>query len=119
MGTIALEGMEFHAFHGCFAEEQMTGNTFFVDIYFDADTEAAENSDNLSDTINYAEIYELIKAAMAIKSNLLEHVGKRIIEAIKNRFSQIEGIELKISKMNPPIGGKVNNVSVILTDFED
>ncbi|MCB2221499.1 MAG: dihydroneopterin aldolase [Bacteroidetes bacterium] len=115
MGTIALEGMEFHAFHGCFAEEQMTGNTFFVDIYIETNTTSAEESDNLHETVNYAEIYELIKEEMAIKSNLLEHVGKRIINAIKQRFIQIESMELKVSKMNPPIGGKVDNVSIILT----
>jgi dihydroneopterin aldolase len=115
MGTIALEGMEFHAFHGCFAEEQLTGNTFFVDIYIETNTTSAEESDNLDETVNYAEIYELIKEEMSIKSNLLEHVGIRIINAIKKRFEQIEHIELKVSKMNPPIGGKVDNVSVILT----
>ena len=118
MATIALEGMEFHAYHGCFAEEQMTGNTFFVDIYFDTDTSNAEASDDLTDTINYAEIYEIIKAEMHIKSKLLEHVGKRIIDAIKTRFPEVESIELKVSKMNPPIGGKVDNVSVILTDLD-
>ncbi len=115
MGTIALEGMEFHAYHGCFAEEQMTGNTFFVDIYFETDTEQAEESDNLADTVNYAAIYEIIKREMEVKSNLLEHIGKRIIKAIHKEFLQIESIELKISKMNPPVGGKVDNVSVILT----
>jgi len=116
MATIALEGMEFHAYHGCFAEEQLTGNTFFVDIYFETDTKEAEESDNLSATVNYAEIYEIIKKEMAVKSNLLEHIGRRIINAIQKEFSQIESIELKVSKMNPPVGGKVDNVSVILTD---
>ena len=115
MATIALEGMEFHAYHGCFAEEQVTGNTFFVDIYFDTDTSMAEDSDDLTETVNYAEVYEIIKAQMEIKSKLLEHVGKRIIDAITKRFPEVETIELKVSKMNPPIGGKVDNVSVILT----
>ena len=115
MATIALEGMEFHAYHGCFAEEQVTGNTFYVDIYFDTDTSMAEDSDDLTETVNYAEVYEIIKAQMEIKSKLLEHVGKRIIDAITKRFPEVETIELKVSKMNPPIGGKVDNVSVILT----
>lgn len=118
MATIALEGMEFHAYHGCFAEEQVTGNTFFVDIYFETDTSEAENSDNLEATVNYAEIYEIIKAEMEIKSRLLEHVGKRIISSVKKQFPQIESIDLKVSKMNPPIGGKVQNVSVIISDDE-
>ena len=114
MATIALEGMEFHAYHGCFAEEQVTGNTFFVDIYFDTDTSVAEDTDDLNETVNYAEVYEIIKAQMEIKSKLLENVGKRIIDAITKRFPEVETIELKVSKMNPPIGGKVDNVSVIL-----
>ena len=118
MATIALEGMEFHAYHGCFAEEQVTGNTFFVDIYFETDTSEAENSDNLEATVNYAEIYEIIKAEMDIKSRLLEHVGKRIISSVKKQFPQIESVDLKVSKMNPPIGGKVHNVSVIISDDE-
>ena len=115
MATIALEGMEFHAYHGCFAEEQVTGNTFYVDIYFDTDTSMAEDTDDLNETVNYAEVYEIIKAQMEIKSKLLEHVGKRIIDAITKRFPEVETIELKVSKMNPPIGGKVDNISVILT----
>ena len=114
MATIALEGMEFHAYHGCFAEEQVTGNTFFVDIYFDTDTSVAEDTDDLNETVNYAEVYEIIKAQMELKSKLLEHVGKRIIDAITKRFPEVETIELKVSKMNPPIGGKVDNVSVFL-----
>ena len=114
MATIALEGMEFHAYHGCFAEEQVTGNTFFVDIYFDTDTSMAEDTDDLNETVNYAEVYEIIKAQMEIKSKLLENVGKRIIDAITKRFPEVETIELKVSKMNPPIGGKVDNVSVFL-----
>ena len=115
MATIALEGMEFHAYHGCFAEEQVTGNTFYVDIYFDTDTSMAEDTDDLNETVNYAEVYEIIKAQMEIKSKLLENVGKRIIDAITKRFPEVETIELKVSKMNPPIGGKVDNISVILT----
>ncbi|MCB0822313.1 MAG: dihydroneopterin aldolase [Bacteroidales bacterium] len=114
MATIALEGMEFHAYHGCFAEEQVTGNTFYVDIYFDTDTSMAEDTDDLNETVNYAEVYEIIKAQMEIKSKLLENVGKRIIDAITKRFPEVETIELKVSKMNPPIGGKVDNVSVFL-----
>lgn len=118
MATIALEGMEFHAFHGCFAEEQVIGNTFIVDLYFDTETAAAESSDKLSDTVNYAAVYELVKKEMAIKSKLLEHIGRRIISSIRTEFPELETIELKISKMNPPIGGKVDNVSILLTDPE-
>lgn len=110
--------MEFHAFHGCFKEEQIIGNTFLVDLYMDTNTKEAELSDNLEHTVNYARVYELVKKEMAVKSKLLEHVGKRIIEAIEQAYPQIDAIELKISKMNPPIGGKVESVSITLNNME-
>jgi len=118
MSTIAIENMEFHAFHGCFKEEQIIGNTFIVDVYIDTDTKEAELSDDLVHTINYANVYELVKKEMLIKSKLLEHVGKRIMDAIEQAYPQIDAIELKISKMNPPIGGKVESVSLTLNNME-
>lgn len=118
MGTIAVEGMEFHAYHGCFKEEQIIGNNFVVDIYFDTDTSEAEQTDDLDKTINYADVYAVIGEEMKQKSKLLEHVGRRIINSLKEKYPEMESVELKISKMNPPVGGKVGNVSVILSDDE-
>jgi len=106
--------MEFHAYHGCFKEEQIIGNRFIVDIKFDTDTTEAEVADNLSKTVNYAAVYSLVKIEMAITSKLLENLAKRILDAIMKSFPQITNAELKVSKMNPPIGGKVDCVSVSL-----
>lgn len=117
MATIAIENMEFHAFHGCFEEEQIIGNTFIVDIYMEADTAEAEKTDDLDKTVNYANVYELVKKEMAIKSKLLEHVGRRVLNAVEQTYPQIEAIELKIAKMNPPIGGKVESVSLTLDNL--
>jgi dihydroneopterin aldolase len=117
MATIAIENMEFHAFHGCFEEEQIIGNSFIVDIYMETNTEEAELSDELDKTVNYADVYELIKNEMAVKSKLLEHVGRRIINVIEQTYPQIDAIELKIAKMNPPIGGKVESVSLTLDNL--
>jgi 7,8-dihydroneopterin aldolase/epimerase/oxygenase len=119
MAIIALEGMEFHAYHGCFKEEQVTGNTFMVDLWFETDTSAAEASDDLNDTVNYAEIYEIVKKEMEMKSKLLEHIGKRIMKAIQKDFPVIQSLGLKISKLNPPLGGRVNNVSVFLNSPDE
>jgi dihydroneopterin aldolase len=118
MSTIAIENMEFHSFHGCFKEEQIIGNTFIVDVYMDTDTKEAELSDNLEHTVNYADVHALIKKEMAINSKLLEHVAKRIMVAIEEAYPQIDAIELKIAKMNPPIGGKVESVSLTLNNME-
>jgi len=119
MAQIQLEGMEFYAYHGCFAEEQIIGSKFIIDVSFECDVHKAENSDNLSETIDYQEVYNTIKEVMQIKSKLLEHVGRRIINAMKKYFPTIKNIKVKVSKCNPPIGGKVEKVSVLVGNMEE
>jgi dihydroneopterin aldolase len=114
MSTISIEQMEFYAYHGCFKEEQIIGTRFLVDLYLETDTIKAEKSDDLTDTVNYQEVYLLVKKEMEIKSKLLEHVGRRILDSVKQKFPQITSASLKISKMNPPLGGKMNNVSLTM-----
>lgn len=114
MAAISVTGMEFHAFHGCFKEEQVIGNTFIVDVYLETDTSEAEVTDDLRKTVNYAAVYGLVKKEMEITSKLIEHVARRILDSITFSFPQIAFAELKVSKMNPPVGGKVDCVSVTL-----
>lgn len=114
MSTISIEGMEFFAYHGCFDEEQVIGTKFRVDVYFEVDTKEAELTDDLSKTINYQNVFLSVKAEMQQKSKLLEHVGRRILNRLKSDYPGIETATLKISKLNPPLGGKMDNVSVSL-----
>ncbi len=118
MAKILLEEMEFYAYHGCFREEQVIGNRFLVDLEVDVDTTEAEVSDRLQDTLNYQALYEEIKQAMANKSHLLEHIARRIIDTLIAKYPQIKRAKLKVSKMNPPMGGKMGSVSVELS-FDD
>ncbi len=114
MTTISIEGMEFFAYHGCFPEENIIGTRFVLDLYLETNTNEAEVSDELSKTVNYMEVYQIVKKQMAIKSNLLEHVGRRIIDEVKACFPQVAQVEVKVKKMNPPLGGKMDFVSVTL-----
>lgn len=114
MAIIQVENIEFYAYHGCFQEEQVVGNQFLVDILVETDTAKAQLSDKLHDTVNYQVIYNLIKEEMKIKSKLLEHVAERIINSIHSNFPEITRIQVKVSKMNPPLGGKIERVSVTL-----
>jgi len=116
MSTIAIEGMTFRAYHGCMEEEQVIGNTFVVDLYLEADTAKAEQSDDLKDTTDYAEAFNIVKKEMETPSKLLEHLGRRILDAVKKRFPEIESAELKVAKMNPPINGQADCVSVTLIE---
>jgi dihydroneopterin aldolase len=114
MGKILLEGMEFFAYHGCFKEEQLIGTRFIVDLEVTLDTISAEKSDQLHDTLNYQEVYRIVKREMEVRSNLLEHVARRILDALKETFPATGMIQVKISKINPPLGGKVKQVSCVL-----
>ena len=108
--------MKFYAYHGVLEQERRVGNTFVVDLMLTAPLEKAVQSDQLEDTINYAEVYELTKQEMNIPSQLLEHVAGRICRALRHHFPQIEQIEIRVSKLNPPFGGDVHSASVLLID---
>ncbi len=110
MGTISLEGMEFFSYHGCFKEEQLIGTKFIVDLRVDADTGAAEISDRLHETIDYVGLYRIVQKEMDQKAYLLEHVAWRIMESLKTSFPQLVAIDLKLNKINPPVGGKMHQV---------
>lgn len=115
MALIEIENMEFHANHGHYAEEQLIGNTFLVDLKITYNSEKAQKSDNLKDTVNYQKAFEIVKHEMGAKSHLLEHVGNRILESLFSELAGIESASVKVSKVNPPMGGKIEKVSVTLT----
>jgi len=114
MGKILLEGMEFFAYHGCFHEEQVIGTRFIVEVVLEVDTARAEVSDHLEDTVNYQSVYGLVRTEMEQKSHLIEHVGRRILDAIKGSFPEITSLQVTISKVNPPLGGKAKQVTCVL-----
>ena len=114
MSWISIEGMEFHSYHGCFKEERVIGTRFIVDLWFEADTSAAEMSDNLMNTIDYQAVYQLVKGQMEEPSNLLEHVGRRILDVFQLKYPQVIRSKVKVSKLNPPLGGKIHNVNVTI-----
>lgn len=110
MGTIILKKMEFYAYHGCFAEEQLTGTKFSVDLQIITNTKEAEKYDDLSKTIDYQHVYNIVKYQMEIKSKLLENVARRIMDELLKEFPEISNAEISISKLNPPLGGKISRV---------
>ena len=114
MGKILLEGMEFFAYHGVYEEEREKGQNFSIDLEILADYSKACYSDKLEDAIDYVQVYELVKAEMAIPSSLLENVAQRIIDSIQKSFDQIEGIKVKITKLQPPISGKLKGIGIEL-----
>lgn len=116
MNKIILENMEFHAFHGCLEFEQELGNTFIVSVSMELDTSHAGKTDELDHTLNYQLVYDRNKGSNgnAVRK-LIEHVGQRILDSLFNGFPQINALEVKLSKLNPPLGGKVERVTIELS----
>lgn len=113
---ILLENIKIYAHHGVFDQETKVGNNFRIDVKIKADISKATTSDSLEDTISYATVYQIIEKEMEVPSKLLEHVGGRIIRSLKTSFANIDEVELRISKQNPPTGGQVEYASIILID---
>jgi dihydroneopterin aldolase len=113
-GKICLEGLEFHAYHGVYPHERESGNWFEVDITVNADFLEGAERDEISGTVNYEILFSIIKEEMEKPSKLLETVANQIVKKVLADLPSVEKVELKISKLNPPIGGKCKKASVSL-----
>ncbi|UZT99910.1 dihydroneopterin aldolase [Chryseobacterium fluminis] len=114
MSTIYLEDLKIYAYHGVLPEENLIGTYYILNVEVHTDLWKASESDDLNDTISYADINEIIHSEMKIKSKLLEHVAGRIISKIHENFSQIDYIKLKITKTAPPMKGEMKGASIEL-----
>ena len=116
MGKIVIEEMEFYAFHGHYQEEQIVGNRFLVDLELETDMSKPAETDQLEDAVNYQLAYKLIKKEMQRKkSNLLEYIGKRILDSLYTEMTGIEKATVRVRKMHPPMGGPIRSVGVTMT----
>jgi 7,8-dihydroneopterin aldolase/epimerase/oxygenase len=116
MGIVSLEGLEFFAYHGYYAEEQKVGNKYAVDIFVETSFDKAARYDELKGTVNYEVLYKIIKKEMDVPSKLLENIAKRIIDSTFINFPDAKSVEVNISKFNPPIGGVCYRARIILKE---
>lgn len=116
MQKVLLENVIFHAHHGLFDEETIVGGRFEVNLAVETDFSLAAEEDKIEGTVNYVALYDLVKEEVQKPSKLIEHLGGRIIKRIKNEFSEVQKVHIKISKLNPPISGEVGRVSVEMVE---
>ncbi|MBT8203999.1 MAG: dihydroneopterin aldolase [Eudoraea sp.] len=114
MGVVRVDNIRLYAYHGCLEEEGLIGSDYRVDVEVVADLDKASLSDDLKDTVDYVSLYNIVKSEMAMRSKLLEHVGKRILDRIFQELLPVYEAAVTISKINPPMGGDVEAVSVTL-----
>ena len=113
---VEVNGIKLYAFHGCLPEEEKIGGHYTVDVYMETDFSEAAVNDDLSKTIDYVIVNRIVKEQMAVRSKLIEHVGKRIVDSIKSEVSGIDFIRVRVTKICPPINGDVNNVAIIIEE---
>ncbi|SNR24340.1 dihydroneopterin aldolase [Maribacter sedimenticola] len=114
MGKVQLENIKAYAHHGCLKEETNIGSDYLVNVSVTTNLTKASISDQLSDTVDYVHINKIVKQEMAIPSKLLEHVAKRISDRIFLELPTVEKAKISVSKINPPINGDVEKVTVAL-----
>lgn len=114
IGKVELEGLEFHAYHGLYPHERESGNWFEVDIAVETDFTQAAITDELAGTVNYEVLFRIVKDEMDKPSKLLETVAEKIVNDVLDQLPAALNVNLKISKLNPPIGGKVKKATISL-----
>jgi dihydroneopterin aldolase len=115
MGVIVLKNIRCYAFHGCLHEEGIIGSDYLVNLAIKADLKKSSQTDDLNDTIDYVKLNEIVVKQMDTRSKLLEEVAQRILNEIFNEFDNVLKAKVEVSKINPPLGGDVERVTIKLT----
>lgn len=115
MGIIRVTNIQVYAYHGCLVEEGKIGSDYRVDVAVKANLQKSAQSDQLKDTVDYVHINKIVKEEMSQRSKLLEHVARRILDRIFSEIDISEEATVEVSKINPPIGGNVEMVTVEMT----
>ncbi|MBM6992129.1 MAG: dihydroneopterin aldolase [Prevotella sp.] len=116
---IYLRSLRFHAYHGVEAQERLTGNDYELDLRLQVDVSRAMASDQVEDTINYAEVYQVAAAEMQQQSNLLERVAAQIARKVMMRWPMIKSMDIRLTKLNPPMGADCKGAGVELHLIND
>ena len=117
MGIIKLKNIRTFSYHGCLVEESKIGSDYSVDMEIKTDLRKSMATDKLADTVDYVHLNKIVTEEMAIRSKLLEHVAQRIIVRTFNELPEVSRIILSVSKLNPPIGGDVEAVTIQIDEY--
>lgn len=115
MGIIQVNNIKLYAYHGCLEEEAKIGSWYRVAVEIKADLKKSAKTDNLKDTVDYVHLNLIVKEEMAIRSKLLEEVAQRILNRFFKEIPLIKKAKIEVAKINPPIGGNVEEVVIIIT----
>lgn len=110
--TIFVNDIQLHAYHGVMPQEQLTGNDYLVSVSAQYPIDKAITTDDVQHTLNYAMVYDIVKEEMGISSKLVEHVAGRIAQHLMKQFADISAVQVRITKLNPPMGAQCAGAGV-------
>ena len=113
MGLITVEGIRVFGYHGHLPEEAVLGGQFIVNVWVEADTDEVEKTDNINDTVDYVKIIAIVKEQMAVRSNMIEHPTRRIVDAILP-LNKVQKVTVEVEKIQPPIDATFDKISVTI-----
>ncbi len=114
MGTIKISNIRVYAYHGCLVEEGKIGSDYRIDLAVKVNLRPSAKSDQLSDTVDYVHLNKIVKEEMAVRTKLLETVADLILDRILVEIPLVNHVKIEVSKLNPPIGGNVEMVTIIM-----
>ena len=113
MQELFIEDIRLHAYHGCLEEEGRIGGKYRIDIKVVADFSECADSDDLTITVDYEVVYDIVKEEMAIRSKLIETVAKRIALKLQAQYTWVSEWEVSLTKFNPPVGGSLGQSRIV------
>lgn len=115
MDKMVLSRMEYYGYHGVFEEERKLGQRFYVDLELELDLRAAGLNDDLSQTVNYAEVHELVRGIVEKKSfKLIEALAEHIASAVLDTYTSVDALTVQVTKPHPPFDIHFEGVTVKL-----
>lgn len=112
--SIFIRDLRLYAYHGVMPQERTVGGWFVVSLRVHYNIIKAMETDNVADTLNYADLCELVRQEMGQPSLLLEHVAGRIAQAVFDSYPLAEALDLTLTKENPPMGANCGGAGVEL-----
>jgi len=116
MNIVSIHNLKVYGYHGCLPEEEVIGTTYLIDIDVYTDFSEAAKNDDLSKTIDYVVIAEIVKKEMSIRAKLIETVCQRIVSRIKSEYPKAHKVKVVLFKINPPAGANLESVSVTIEE---
>ncbi len=115
MGIIKLTNIRTFSYHGCLEEEAKIGSNYRIDLTVKTNLKPSAQTDELQDTVDYVDLNRIVVEEMAIRAKLLEHVAQRIMNRVLKELLSVLKIKIEVTKLNPPIGGDVEGVTIIMS----